>query len=402
MKPIVIMFLGLCLIPGAHAQSVTLSQLFAFPCQQTLPGFCSDGAKPVALIQASDGNFYGVTETSYASHSNTVHLSGGTIFKITASGQLTLLYTFQQNPKTGYFDQGEIPNSLAEGSDGLLYGTAGGGPNAASAGTLFRISKSGTGFQVLQTYCTTCVTGGFPDNIVAGSDGNLYGTTSAGGAFSCQGLGCGVVFRLTTAGTYTVLHSFNGTTDTQAPNGVIQASDGNLYGTTSAYAGIIFRVNPGSGQFTNVYTFPANVHSGLVTQASNGLLYGASRSSSNTGPFTVYSSTLSGTVQNLLTISFGSAKRIGIGPFLQASDGNLWSTSSGGGTSYLGAVFAVSPSGTLVQELSLDGTKGALPVAGVIQTSNGTLYLTTSDRGTDSQGHEAFGTISTITGLPAR
>lgn len=100
MKPIVIMFLGLCLIPGAHAQSVTLSQLFAFPCQQTLPGFCSDGAKPVALIQASDGNFYGVTETSYASHSNTVHLSGGTIFKITASGQLTLLYTFQQNPKT--------------------------------------------------------------------------------------------------------------------------------------------------------------------------------------------------------------------------------------------------------------------------------------------------------------
>jgi uncharacterized repeat protein (TIGR03803 family) len=207
-KPIAIMLLGLCLIPGAHAQSLSLSQLFGFPCQQTLPWFCADGGKPVALIQASDGNFNGVTETSYASHSNIVHLSGGTIFKITASGQITLLYTFKQNTKTGYFDQGEIPNSLAEGSDGLLYGTAGGGgPNAASAGTLFRISKSGTGFQVLQTYCTTCVTGGFPDNIVAGSDGNLYGTTSAGGAFSCQGLGCGVVFRLTTAGTYTVLHS---------------------------------------------------------------------------------------------------------------------------------------------------------------------------------------------------
>lgn len=79
-----------------------------------------------------------------------------------------MLYTFQADPKTGYFAQGEIPNSLAEGSDGLLYGTAGGGPNAASAGTLFKIGKSGTGFKVIETYCTTCVTGAFPDGIIAG------------------------------------------------------------------------------------------------------------------------------------------------------------------------------------------------------------------------------------------
>lgn len=70
--------------------SLEVSQLFAFLCPQTLPWFCADGAKPISLIQASDRNFYGVTETSCASHSNTVHPSGGTIFKITASGQLTV------------------------------------------------------------------------------------------------------------------------------------------------------------------------------------------------------------------------------------------------------------------------------------------------------------------------
>jgi hypothetical protein len=110
------MSLGLCLSASAFAQSVTNSQLSAFPCQSTTPWFCADGAKPTALIQASDGNFYGTTETSYASHSNTVHITGGTIFKITPSGQFTLLYTFKPNPKTGYFDQGESANSLAEGS----------------------------------------------------------------------------------------------------------------------------------------------------------------------------------------------------------------------------------------------------------------------------------------------
>jgi len=315
------------------------------------------------------------------------------------------LYTFKQNTKTGYYDQGSIPNSLAEGSDGYLYGTGGsGGPNAASAGTLFKIAKSGSGFQVIETYCTTCVTGGFPNNIVSGSDGNLYGTTSAGGAYTCQGLGCGVVFRLTTTGTYTVLHSLNGTTDSQIPLGVIQASDGKLYGTTSStYTGTIFRVDPGTGQFTTTYTFPTAVHSlNVATQASNGLLYGASRLTNNTGPITVYSSTLAGSVQDLATISFGSAKKIGIGPFLQASDGNLWSTSNAGGTVGYGEVFAVSTGGSVVQSLSLDGTKGAYPVAGVVQTTNGTIYLSMTDRGTDSQGNATYGTIATISGLPPR
>jgi hypothetical protein len=132
---------------------------------------------------------------------------------------------------------------LVEGSDGFLYGLNGyGGPNPSSAGTLFKISKTGTGFQVLQVFCTTCTTGAFPVNLTAGSDGNMYGTTQAGGFISstvCQNLGCGVVFRVTPPGTYTVLHALDGVKEANYPLGVILASDGNLYGTTGNF-------NPGT------------------------------------------------------------------------------------------------------------------------------------------------------------
>jgi hypothetical protein len=126
LKPIIAL-LGLCLATVAHAQSLTLNQIFAFTCQTGLNDTCPDGARPSTLLQASDGNFYGITETSLDSHGFTQHPMGGTVFKLTASGQLTLLYTFKQNTKTGFYTQGYFPTALAEGSDGFLYGTTGTG-----------------------------------------------------------------------------------------------------------------------------------------------------------------------------------------------------------------------------------------------------------------------------------
>jgi hypothetical protein len=142
---------------------------------------------------------------------------------------------FTTNPTTGFYDQGYSPGSLVDGTDGFLYGVnSAGGPTSSSSGTI-KVSKTGSGFQVVEQFCFSCTTGSAPNSLVAGTDGNLYGTTGYGGFFSnssgfCQNLGCGVLFKLTPPGTYTVLHQFNCTTDVSLPIGVIQASDGNLYG----------------------------------------------------------------------------------------------------------------------------------------------------------------------------
>jgi uncharacterized repeat protein (TIGR03803 family) len=392
MKHIMSLLLGLSLTTAAHAQTFTISEVFGFPCTN---GVCPDGAQPSTLIQASDGNFYG--------------LAGG-IFKMTAAGQVTALYTFQQDPKTGLYYQGHVPVALVEGSDGFLYGlNSYGGPNPDSAGTLFKISKTGTGFQVLQTFCTICTTGSFPVNLTAGSDGNMYGTTEAGGFFSstvCQNNGCGVVFRLTPPGTYTVLHALDGTKEANYPLGVILASDGNLYGTTGNFnPGTVFRLSPTDGQFKTLHNFPSGEFPvNRLTQDSNGTLYGVTRSSSDRA-FNLFSCTLSGSVRNLSSLPIPFANGQNVGPLLQATDGNLWTTAIYNVSGYLnnyGEVLAVSTRGVPEHQLPLSGTNGATPVAGVIQATDGTLYGTASAQGKDANGNVAAGTVFTIAGLPAK
>ena len=393
MERILFLLLSLPLATVGHAQTFTISELFGFSCPNSL---CPDGSAPTALIQASDGNFYGVDQE--------------TVYKITAAGQVTVLYTFQQDKTTGLYDQGDRPVTLVEGSDGFLYGLNGyGGPSPSSAGTLFKISKTGTGFQVLQVFCTTCTTGSFPVNLTAGSDGNMYGTTEAGGFFSstvCQNNGCAVVFRVAPPGTFTVLHALDGVKEANYPLGVILASDGNLYGATGNYnPGTLFRLNPTDGQFKTIHNFPSGVFPvNNLTEDSNGTLYGVSRSSS-ARTFYLFSSTLSGSVKNLSSLPIPFVSGQNVGPLLQATDGNLWTTSIFNTNTYsnnFGEVFAVSPRGVTVHQLALSGTNGATPVAGVIQATDGTLYGTASAQGTDANGNPAYGTVFTIAGLPAK
>ena len=116
MKPaFTILFLRL-LATTTHGQSI--NQLFGFSCNPYPT--CPDGTKPASIIQASDGNLYGTTAGP----------GGGGIFKITEAGKLTVLYTLTTNPQTGFYDQGYDPTSLAEGTDGFLYGV-----NSAGAPT---------------------------------------------------------------------------------------------------------------------------------------------------------------------------------------------------------------------------------------------------------------------------
>jgi uncharacterized repeat protein (TIGR03803 family) len=401
MKTILNLLLGACLAMAAYAQPSSIHDVFTFPCNTSGPGAnCPEGAKPDGIIQASDGNFYGVSEGPLVYGGN-----GGTIFKITASGQLTVLHTFTANHTTGFYDNGQAPVTIVEGSDGLLYGAASiGGTTSASSGTLWKIHKDGTGFQVLQRYCTSCTTGSFPNYIMSASDGNLYGTTGYGGSFTatvCQGLGCGVVFRLTTGGAYTVLHTFNGTTDSYLPDGITQASDGNFYGATSNEGtGAIFRVTS-SGAFTILHTFPTSTYSlAPLTQASNGLLYGFSHLVS-AGTIEFFSCSLTGSFQNINQITQPLFKQFGVGKLLQATDGNLWTSTAYGGASNFGRVFSITPSGTILDSISFSGTNGGFATGGLIQATEGTLWGTTTQRGTVSSG-VAEGVVFTVSGLPPK
>ncbi len=165
-----------------------------------------DGAEPdAALVQGSDGNFYGTTED-------------GTVFRVTPAGALT---SFAGLPS-------DEPNALVQGSDGNFYGTADDG-GANDHGLVFKVTPSGV-VTTLYNF-TNGNDGGNPQNgLVLGSDGNFYGTTSAGGTS-----GDGTVFQITPAGVLTTLYSFTGGSDGEKPiAGLMQAGDGNFYGTTSA------------------------------------------------------------------------------------------------------------------------------------------------------------------------
>jgi uncharacterized repeat protein (TIGR03803 family) len=385
-------------MPGiaVFGQTPTLQQLFAFNCSSS----CPDGRSPDALILASDGNLYGAAEYGGA--------GGGIIFKMTPAGQITVLYTFPLNTTTGFYPNGYAPDAIAEGSDGMLYGAASsGGPTSASLGTLWRINKNGSGFQVLVQYCTSCTTGGSPNSITAGSDGNLYGTTGYGGYFPtsgiCESLGCGVVYKLTTSGTYTVLHAFNGTSETSEPVGVTMATDGNLYGSTAGNLsqGSIFKVTP-SGQFSTLYLFGSGTYAlSGITQASDGLLYGFSHVVS-APTVELFNITTGGSFQNLAQITQPLYKQFGLSRPIQASDGNLWTAAAEGGSGNWGRVLAVTTKGAVVQSLSFTNKNGNFPTGRLVQLANGTLYGTATKGGTLSNGSTASGVIYTVTGLPAR
>lgn len=235
---------------------------------------CLDGEEPFGLFEGSDGNFYGLTPVG--GQFGMVTLSGGTVFKLTPSGTLTTLHSFcsEEDTSTGNCLDGEGPSDLIEGSDGNFYGTTSGG-GANGDGSVFRLTPSGT-LTTLYSFCSkgnpnnfSCPDGADPSAVIEGSDGNFYGITRSGGAFGIYNRD-GTVFMLTPSGTLTTLYSFcaqqnpNSTDclDGALPDGFIQASDGNFYGTTD--------VGGANGDFGNgtafklAVSFPTPVSANLT------------------------------------------------------------------------------------------------------------------------------------------
>ena len=244
----------------------TLTTLYSF-CPTKL---CSDGKYPLALMQASNGNFYGVT-------SNFGLYNNGTIFEFSRSGVFTVLYSFC--PQSNCSDGGSQPRSgLMQASNGNLYGTTFTG-GANGNGTVYEISPAGL-FRTIHDFCTQslCADGASPSaGLVEDAHGNFYGTTYYGGANSF-----GSVFEITAAGQFIVLHSFDNTAGSYPSSALILASDGNLYGATyesSTFAGTIFQITA-AHVFGSLYSFCTQSGCaganplGTLFQATAGAFYG--------------------------------------------------------------------------------------------------------------------------------
>jgi uncharacterized repeat protein (TIGR03803 family) len=251
----------------------------------------ADGSQPLAgLAAGSDGNFYGTTNLG-GSHNN------GSLFKITPTGQFITLHSFCS--RTACADGQNPYAALIQASDGNLYGTTLSGGSHGD-GTVFKISHNGA-FSTLYSFCSRsgCTDGEFPQTgLVQASNGNLYGTTILGGAY-----GSGTIFQLTLSGTLTTL--YNVCSQSGCPDGnylyagLIQAKDGDLYGIMQVGgahgSGTVFKITL-SGTLTTLYNFcsqPAcadgQYPAAALVQATNGNLYGTTADGGAHSDGTVFS-----------------------------------------------------------------------------------------------------------------
>jgi uncharacterized repeat protein (TIGR03803 family) len=242
---------------------------------------CPDGGEPDGVVMSTDGNFYGIT-TSFGANDR------GTIFEITPAGKLTTLYSFCSQPNCA---DGSAIAGLVQGTDGDFYGVSGDGPDDGS-GTIYRITAHGK-FTTLYTFCSlpNCADGSSPQApLVQGSNGKFYGATSGGGAF-----GGGTIFEIDAAGKVNTLHSFDGT-DGKDSFGLMQATDGIFYGTAlmggrKGTLGTIYSLSVGLGPFVTTQTNAGSVGARALILGNN--LTGSTAVSFNgtAATFTVVSDT---------------------------------------------------------------------------------------------------------------
>ncbi len=390
------------------AQAQTLTTLASFD--------GANGQLPFngSLVQGSDGSLYGTTYEG-GSHGPLCGSAGcGTVFKLSPNGTLSVLHNFCSFSQCtdGYYPHG----SLIKGSDGNFYGTASEGGylpcgQGTGCGVVFQITPDGT-FTPLHAFCgASCGDGNDPYGpLVEGTDGNFYGTTFNGGVNN----GGGSVFKITPSGVETTLYSFcaqiNCTDGAFPYAGLVQGSDGNFYGTASAgganRGGTVFTITP-TGTLTTLYNFcmQTNCTDGLtpfagLVQATDGNFYGTTQQGGNVntggqicpgGCGTVFKITPTGILTTVYN-NFCSQTNCADGgvPYagvIQGSDGNFYGDTLAGGNvgcsgAGCGTAFKLTPAGmltTLYRFCSQQNcTDGDWPVGTLVQRSDGNLYGTTS------------------------
>jgi uncharacterized repeat protein (TIGR03803 family) len=406
----------LCVATALVAPAQTFTSLVRFK--------GSNGEYPSSpLVQGQDGSFYGTTEYGGANN-------GGEAFRISTSDRLRI-YSFCS--QTNCLDGGS-PDGLVLNTDGSFYGTAEyGGVNAK--GTVFKITPKGS-LTTLYSFCpqTGCADGSFPIGLVLGDDGIFYGTTAAGGTNND-----GTVFKITPAGLLSTLYSFcsqANCADGLSPNaGMIQARDGNFYGTTyeggenesCGYlqfgCGTVFKITP-QGALTILYRFcsssypdcpDGNSPRGGLVQAADGSFYGSTYGIALETGGTIFNITTGGALSTLYTFCSLPGCADGQGPtgeVVQATDGNLYGTTligglaGGGHYSAPGTIFELTAGGVLTTLYNFCSQPhcddGGEPIEGLMQGTNGLLYGSTLSGG---GGHcdidDGCGTVFSLdAGLP--
>ena len=377
-------------LTAAPAQSTFFTTLASF---DESNGWCPYAAP----VQATDGNFYGITEAGGAYGNNS-----GMVFKMTPAGTLTGLYSFCSQSNC---TDGDSPfGGLVQATDGNFYGTTWDG-GTYGLGTVFNITPAGT---LTTMHSFDGADGSNPSaGLLQVSNGNFYGTTYGGGANdNCGSEGCGTVFEITANGSLTTLYSF--CPQPQCVDGanpqaaLVQTTDGNFYGTTvlggANNSGTVFRITP-SGTLTTLYSFCSQPkctdgnepRAGLV-QATDGNFYGTTWTGGTYGDGTVFKITSAGR----LTTLHGFDQADGYLPYaglVQASDGNFYGATVYGGHYGNGTVFKINSSGMLTTLHSFDTTDGELPYGGLLQATDGKLYGTTCVGGTSDNCGSGCGTV---------
>ena len=340
----------------------------------------ADGANPYAsLIRDSAGNLYGTT------------LFGGTsgfgvVFKLDPTGKETVLHSF-----TGGVDGGLPYAGLIQDRAGNRYGTTASG-GTYGWGVVFKLDATGKE-TVLYSFTGGADGAGPRAGLIRDGLGRFYGTTASGGAS-----GRGVVFRLGTTGKETVLHAFTGTSDGGQPQGgLISDSSGNLYGTTSMggadQVGVAFKLNTASGE-TVLHSFTGGTgtddgefpYAGLIRD-NTGNLYGTTTEGGLDTWGVVFKLDAIGNETVLYSFTGGADGKEPVAGLVRSSVGNLFGTTAFGGTHDEGVVFLLGTTGKeIVLHSFTGGADGGQPWASLIRDSAGNFYGTTYSGGSYNAG----------------
>ncbi len=358
---------------AAHTQAQTFTTLYNFTGG-------ADGNLPEAgVIQDSAGNLYGTTWLGGEVQDD---CNCGVVYELNSSGTETVLHTFSGS------SDGSLPvTPMIQDQAGNLYGTT--FEDGSAYGNVFKIDTAGNesvlySFRYGPNGCHPA------QGLIVDNSGNLYGTTSG-----CGSPGNGTIFKIDSAGSFSVVYSFTGSDGAFPYFGhLTMGNNGDLYGVTAVggahNAGALYQLTT-DGQFSVLHSFGGASDGcypwGTVTTDKSGNLYGTTGSCGSHGYGTIWKVNKKG--RETILHSFAGSPSDGCYPFAgvaRDSKGNVYGVTSGCGANDWGGLYELKASGKLTLLHSFSGTDGETPYGEVLLGASGEVFGTTTTGGKDGYG----------------